>query len=102
MYKTEKVDVKYNFSEQRIQQCANVLRTKIEERDKMGVKNVVKKLLSHSHRMVQVSRRVVDNNCDAVFRNGLLVFVHGMISGWSVIFFLIKCDVSSLIYHLLM
>ena len=67
--------------EQRMRQGVNVARGKVADNDEKGARVSLRKLLAHARRMTQVAMRVVDNHCDAVFRNGLMVYVQQMESG---------------------
>ena len=67
--------------EQRMRQGVNVVRGKVASNDEKGSRDGLRKLLAHARRMTQVALRVVDNHCDAVFRNGLMVYVQQMESG---------------------
>ena len=59
----------------------NVVRGKVSEKDELGTRADLRKLLAHARRMTQVARRVVDSHCNPVFRNGLMVYVQQMESG---------------------
>ena len=64
-----------------MRQGVNVVRGKVSEHDAHSAKAGLRMLLAHARRMVQVATRVVTNSCDAVFRNGLMVFVQQMEAG---------------------
>jgi hypothetical protein len=68
-------------TEQRLKQLVNVVRGKVTEKEMEGTRMGLQKLLAHAHRMTQVARRVVDHHSDALFRNGLMVFVQQLESG---------------------
>ena len=79
-------------TEQRLRQGVNIVRGKVSDQDTEGTRVSVQRLLAHSERMIQVATRVVDHSQDALYRNGIMVFVQRLQAGMSnLFFFLFNC-----------
>jgi len=61
--------------ERKIEDAINTCNGSILISDKRGFQIMLQSVLGGSRRVVQVAEGIVDGSCDAMYRNGLMVYV---------------------------
>lgn len=69
------------FTERKVEEDINTCNGFVLLSDPQGLSLVLQSLVGRSRRVAKVAERIVDGHDDAVFRNGLMVFIKQLCKG---------------------